>query len=270
MSGDEDFTATARLPESGSVKSATRVLDLFEFLSRWDSEKTHAEIAEDLGIPKSSLTQLLRTLERRGYLIYSYSSKGYQLGPSIAKLAKRVNDGNELIAIAASTLDWLTRETGETSALNVMKGDKTEVVATVTGAHRLTYTMKPRDEAPLYATSGGRAILANLPDEMIEEYCTRVTFEKFAAATIASVSRLREELNEIRRTGIAFVYEEFTPGINGIAVPILTQSGFPLGSINTAIPVSRYTQEKRSHCVASIQKAVNTVRTQMRLLQPSP
>ncbi len=44
----------------------------------------------------------------------------------------------------------------------------------------------------------------------------------------------------------------------------------PFGSIDTAIPVSRYTQEKRSHYVASLQKAVNIVRRQMRLLQRHP
>lgn len=274
MSGKElsedDIGPIVQQPESGAVKSATRVLDLFEFLSRWDSEKTHAEIAEDLGIPKSSLTQLLKTLVRRGYLSYDSASKGYQLGHSIAKMAKRTNERNELIALAGPVLEWLTKETGETSALNVMKGDKTEVAATITGAHRLTYTMRPRDEAPLYATSGGRAILANLPDDMIDEYCGRVTFEKFATATVTSVPRLQEELREVRRTGVAFVYEEFTLGINGIAAPILTQAGFPLGSINTAIPVSRYTHEKRDQCVASLQKAVDTVRRQMRLFKPLP
>ncbi|APG95220.1 IclR family transcriptional regulator [Sinorhizobium americanum] len=274
MSGQdpsEDYVGPiAPQPESGVVKSATRVLDLFEFLSRWDSEKMHAEIAEDLRIPKSSLTQLLKTLVRRGYLSYNSASKGYQLGPSVAKLAKRINEGNELMALAGPVLEWLTKETGETSALNVMKGDKSEVAATVIGAHRLTCTMRPRDEAPLYATSGGKAILANLPDEMIDEYCGRVTFEKFTAATVTSVPRLQEELREVRRTGIAFVYEEFTPGINGIAVPILTQAGFPLGSINSAIPVSRYTDEKRDQCVASLQKAVDDVRRQMRLLKSLP
>jgi len=263
----EDVLVVAKAPqvEGGTVKSATRVLDLFEFLGRWDAEKTHAEIAEDLGIPKSSLTQLLKTLVNRGYLTYAPGSKGYQLGPSIAKLAKRVNDGNDMISTAEPLLTWLTRETEETCALNFIKGDKSEVVACVMSSHRLTYTMRRGDTAPLYATSGGKAILAFLPPEMIEEYCGRVSFEQITPNTINSVERLRQELQDIRLSGLAFVFEEFTPGIAGVAAPILSASGHPLGSINTAVPVARFTAEKRDQCISSVQKAVAMLRQQMRI-----
>ncbi|MEO3999368.1 IclR family transcriptional regulator [Mesorhizobium sp. CAU 1732] len=250
--------------EAGPVKSATRVLDLFEFLGRWDAEKTHTEIAEELAIPKSSLTQLLKTLVRRGYLNYVPSSKGYELGPSIAALAKRINESNDLVSIAQSALEWVTAETQETCALNFIKGDKSEVVACVMSPRRLLYHMRLGDMAPLYATSGGKALLAFLPAEMLREYLSRVALEQITPNTITSVKALENELEQVRAQGVAFVVEEFTPGIAGVARPILSASGHPLASINIAVPVARFDDAARDRCVATLAKAVETVSQRMR------
>jgi len=250
---------------SGSVKSATRVLDLFEFLGRWDTERTHTEIADELGIPKSSLTQLLKTLVRRGYLNYVPASKGYTLGPAIAALAKRSHEGQDLISAAQSILPGVVAEAHETCSLNILKGDKSEVVAAAMSPQRLHYTMRIGDTAPLYATSGGKALLAYLPADMVQEYFARVHFEQITPNTINSVTRLKEELEQVRAKGVAFVYEEFTPGIVGMARPILSASGYPLASINIAMPITRYNDKTRDLCLAALERAVIAIRQQCQL-----
>ena len=260
----ETMGARSAQQELGSVKSAMRVLDLFEYLGRWGAEKTHAEIAEQLGIPKSSLTQLLKTLVRRGYLTYVPASKGYELGPAIAELAKRANDGNDLVAIAQPVLSWITAETQESCALNFIKGDKSEVVACLMSPRRLRYHMGLGDIAPLYATSGGKALLAFLPPEMLQEYLARISFEQITPNTITTREKLEHELSEVRRTGTAHVVEEFTPGIAGVARAVLSASGYPLASINIAVPVVRYDDRLRSLCMATLSKAVETLDQRMR------
>ncbi len=241
---------------AASVKSATRVLDLFEFLARWDSEKTHTEIAEELGIPKSSLTKLLKTLLQRGYLSYEPASKGYGLGPAIGKLARNERDSGDLIAAAGPVLAWMASETQETCALNFIKGDRSEVVASVVGPHRLNFTMRSGDLAPLYATSGGKALLAHLPQAMLDEYLARVTFEPVTPQTIVSADRLLAELDGVRKTGFAYVQEEFTLGIIGVGAAVLSRSGYPIASLNVATPVPRFDAEKRLLCEETLSRAV--------------
>ncbi|WP_309086172.1 IclR family transcriptional regulator [Chelativorans sp.] len=257
----QELPTRARPPatEDGAVKSATRVLDLFEFLGRWDAEKTHTAIAEELGIPKSSLTQLLKTLVSRDYLTYVPATKGYALGPAIVQLATRINEGNDLVSIAQGTLAWVTSETQESCALNYIKGDKSEVVACVMSPHRLLYHMRQGDTAPLYATSGGKALLAFLPNEMLEEYLARVTFEQVTPNTITNADDLRRDLEQVRSQGVAFVVEEFTPGIAGVARPILSKSGYPMASINVAVPVARFDAATRDLCIVTLRKAVDSI-----------
>ena len=111
-------------------------------------EMSHTEIAEALGIPKSSLTQLLRNMVSRDWLAYSPSSKGYTLGSAFGRLARRAGRAADLASVAGPVLAELTARTAESSALNVLKGDMAEVAATVLGPQRLVSHMRLGDLAP--------------------------------------------------------------------------------------------------------------------------
>jgi DNA-binding IclR family transcriptional regulator len=248
---------------ANTVKSADRVLTLFELLARWGRELSHAEIAEALEIPKSSLTQLLRNLVGRGYLRFSPETKGYSLGEAISLLAYSSMQRRSLTDFAQPVLTELTAITQETSALNLLRGDQTEVVATVSSPLRLVSHLRLGDLAPLYAISGGKAILAYLPDEMVHDYLARIEFEPITPNTITSVAKLRAQLREIRREGLALSLEEFTVGIIGLARPVLNKLGHPLGSVNVAMPTVRYNSAAREKVSSALEKAASTLSRQI-------
>lgn len=244
---------------AGRVKSAIRVLDLFEFLARWGAVKTHTEIALELGIPKSSLTHLLRTLVARKYLSYSPETKGYSLGPALSELARAPTEVHDLLAVAEPALGLLSQTTRETSALNVLRGDNSEVVKVKVGSHRLLFTMQAGDLAPLHATSGGKALLAFLPEEMRDDYVARTVFRPITPNTIVDPGVLKAQLDAVRATGVARVFEEFTPGVIGIARPVLGQAGFAIASVNIAMPRTRYNSDFDAFCAQQIAQCVEMI-----------
>jgi len=247
-----------------TVKSADRVLTLFELLGTYGREMSHTEISDALGIPKSSLTQLLRNMTARNWLAYAPTSKGYSLGTAFTRLAKRVGQPRDLVACAGPVLAQLTAQTAESSAMNLLKGDMAEVAATVLGPQRLVSHMRLGDVAPLYATSGAKVILAFLPTEMQEDYLERVKFEPATPATIGSIRALRKQLREIRETGLAFSFDEWTPGITGMARPVLSPTGEVLGSINVALPSVRFNDKLRATVAEALVLAVETIANQIR------
>lgn len=228
---------------------------MLDLLSGWQAELTHAEIAETLGIPKSSLTQLIKTLVSRDYLEYRSDSRGYALGPAIVALGRRSMVSLDLTAVSGPILADLSRESQETSALNVLRGDRSEVVGVCESTRRLRFSMQIGDTAPLYATSGGKAILAHLPETIRRDYLSRVELVPFTPNTLLSIEGLEKQLDAVRRTGVAFVFEEFTAGIVGLARPILGPNGFPLAAINVALPTIRYSDESRQVCLAALATA---------------
>src|SRR5688572_2852671 len=119
-----------------AVKSANRVLDLFELLGSWSDSLSHTQIAAALKIPKSSLSQLLPSLVERGYIEYVPTSRGYKLGHKLATLANEVSQGRNLDKIILPILQEITVRTGESSALNVLRGDESEVAVAVSSPQR--------------------------------------------------------------------------------------------------------------------------------------
>src|SRR5579871_2643604 len=226
-----------------AVKSADRVLDLFELLAHAGREMSHSEIAETLQIPKSSLSQLLKNLIVRGYVEITANGRGYRLGEALLRLSQSAGRRRDLATQSESFLADLTQKAVESSALNLLRGVDAEVAANVLGPHRLVTHMRLGDLAPLYATSGGKAILAHMPSDFQKEYFARVQFERATPKTIHSVKILRQEIEKIRAKGFAYSLEEWTAGIVGIGVPVLDPAGEPLGAINVAIPASRFNPE---------------------------
>lgn len=148
-------------PEAGAVKSADRVLDVLELLAQRGQDMSHTDMSETLGIPKSSLSQLLRNLTSRGYLDYSAVSRGYRLGEAVSRLAGRAMQGRSILGLVEPVLLEITEACHESSAFNQLSGMQSEVVASVSSSQRLVSHMRKGDLAPLYATSGGKALLAS-------------------------------------------------------------------------------------------------------------
>lgn len=256
-----------------AVKSADRVLDLFELLAHAGREMSHSDISEVLQIPKSSLTQLLRNLIARGYVEVTPNGRGYRLGATLLSLSQSAGHVRGLVAQAEAFLAEITRETGESSALNQLKGDQAEVVATVLGPARLVTHMRLGDLAPLYATSGGKAILAHMPAEFVDEYLGRVQFQPTTPATLRSAKALRKQLGAVRETGFAYSHEEWTPGIVGIGVPVLDGAGLPLGAINVAIPAARFDASIQQKAEQALRRVTDDLRRHLvprRQPTPSP
>jgi len=247
----------------GVVKSADRVLDLFVLLGRWGQEMSHSQIAERLGIPKGSLTPLLRTLMARGFVEYDHVTKGYRLGSMFAQLAQHADDHESLLQVVHPALQEMTKLTEESSLLTKLSGDMGETVDTVIGPHRLVSHMRVGDKGPLYALSGGKAILAHLPDAMVEEYLGRVQFEDIAPNTINTIGRLTTELEQVRQSGISYSIEEFTIGIAGVGAPILSDDRYPVGAVSVVMPAIRFTEAARELAISVLKSAVRRIETEL-------
>ncbi|MER9947248.1 IclR family transcriptional regulator [Mesorhizobium sp. M0047] len=250
--------------DDGSVKSAVRVLEVFEFLAKLGRPAAHGEIADALAIPKSSLTKLLKTLTNYGYLESRAGEAGFRIGPRLKGLVEISESNFDIAEIGLPTLKKIAESLGESAALNQLHGEVAEVVATVSGQQRLSTTMRLGDVAPLYATSGGKVILAYMPDQWVEDYLGRTKFRQITPRTITKAQELRDQLENIRDTGFAYSFDEFTPGITGIAKAVLSASGTPLASLNVTIPSARFTDSLRASVEDTIAKAVSALERHQR------
>lgn len=250
-------------PTPTFVKSADRVLDVLELLARKAPALSHTEIAAALGIPKSSLTQLLRNLCARAYLASAPGANTFALGPAVFALAQRGRRGLDPVALAQPLCEQITRETGESSSLNLVRDGEIERACGANSPQALTYLMRVGSRAPLYAVSSGKAILAFLPPAERNRYLSKLTFARITPRTTGSSRRLMSELRRAAIDGVAYSFEEFTPGVVGVAVPALDQRRYPIGALNVAIPTVRYGEATRLRVIESLRIAARSLEAEL-------
>lgn len=245
------------------VKSADRVLDVLELMVRAGRGMTHTEIAGALGIPKSSLTQLLGNLESRGYLAFTAGANLFAAGPALVALSRAARRQRDLAYLAQPIAERLTRLTNESSSLNLLRDGEVLRVCGASSTQPLHFSMTVGEAAPAYAVSSGKIILALMPEAEREAVIARMRFRRVTQRTIHSAAALRRELREAAANGHAVSDEEYTPGIVGLAVAVTDAAGAPLGAFNVAMPAVRDNPAHRRRVLAALRDAAVALRREI-------
>jgi IclR family acetate operon transcriptional repressor len=230
--------------QSSQVKSATRTLDIIEYVVAHDRPLVAQEIAVALGIPVSSLSYLLGTLVERGYL--ARDGRRYSAGPGLQRLQAR-SGGFSLAERAAPLVRTLRVQLNETTSFFVQEGWEVEAIVTETSEQALRYAIDTGRRLPMHALASGKALLATLPDAELSRYFAEVRLDRFTPSTVTSEAKLRKQIGEIRKRGFSTTDEELHLGINGLGRAV-TIGGDVVGALSVAIPKVRYdaAMEKRA------------------------
>ena len=221
---------------AGPVKSAARALDLLDEIAA-HGPGTQLQLSTRLNIPKSSLHALLRTMTDRGWLQTDPTGSVYQLGIHSLVVSSAYLDGDPVLARAASVLDEVAAATGETVHLGRLDGHDVIYTAKRESIHPLRMHSAVGRRLPAYATSRGRALLAELPVEQRRDMVP----DHIAAITTNTTTDKEAVLDIIDRAvvhGYATESEESCLGVRcfGVALPF---SRPVVDGLSVAVPISR-------------------------------
>lgn len=225
--------------QSSQVKSATRTLDIIEYVVATDRALVAQEIATALAIPVSSLSYLLATLVERGYL--QRQGRRYTAGPGLARLQAR-NSGLGLAERAQPLVRALRVQLNETASFFVRTGWEVEAIATETSDQALRYAVPTGTRLPMHALASGKALLAELSDAELDRYFEESRREKFTELTVTGEAALRKQIAAARKTGFATTADEFSLGIRGIGRAVRI-GGDVAGAFSVAIPQPRFSED---------------------------
>ncbi|MFF5443817.1 IclR family transcriptional regulator [Streptomyces sp. NPDC012888] len=232
---------TAEQPAAAPVKSAVRTVLLLEHFAARPGLHSLADIQNDLGLPKSSLYMLLRTLVDLGWVETDTSGTRYGIGVRALLVGSSYIDGDEVVAAARPTLDRLSEETTETIHLARMDGTSVVYLATRQSQHHLRPFTRVGRRLPVHSTALGKALLATHTDDEVRALLPE-RLEAVTQHTITDREQLVEELAMVREQGYAVDREENTLGLCcfGVAVPYRTPAR---DAVSCSVPVARLTTE---------------------------
>ena len=240
--------------ETAAVKSASRALDILELVAHAGAPPNSTELSARLGIPKSSLSLLLATLVQRGYLEHVDQRGGYRLGLASERLAVQVTRARGSVERVVPLLRRLSGTLNETSGYYERRDDFIECVEMEPCNQALAFMMHIGERVRLYANSCGKAYLASLSQDELDQYLDRTELRPYTPTTITKAEELTRALDEIRQTGISRSFGEYIPGIVAVAVP-LYEGGRFVGAFNVGLPESRYDTAMDEAIVRELQTA---------------
>jgi DNA-binding IclR family transcriptional regulator len=142
-------------PANGAVKSAARALDLLDDIAA-RGPGTQLQLAHRLGIPKSSLHALLRTMCARGWLDTDQTGSVYRLGIHTLTVSSAYLDGDPVLSRAAAVMDEVAAATEETVHLGRLEGADVIYTAKRESKHPLRMHSAVGRRLPAYATTSPR------------------------------------------------------------------------------------------------------------------
>ena len=249
------------------VKSADRTLQILETLASRPSGMSLTELQRHLGIPKSSLHGLLRTLTQRQWVEMDTTGAHFGIGLRALTVSAAYAAKDDVVESAQPIIDWLSTELGETVHLGRLDGDHIIYLSKRESRHPLRMYSAVGRRLPAHTTALGKALLARRTDSQVDEILPD-PLPALTANTLVKREQLFKDLAVIRERGYAFDNEENAEGICCFAVALL--AGFPpLDAISLSIPTARLSPELQRDIVQLLQQAQSRFTTQASWLAPA-
>ena len=244
---------------SPKVKSADRVLDIFELFTGEKDSFTLTDIAKELKMPISSTYQIIQNMLNRGYLETDSTGKHFHLGNKIFEIRvqhrKHTNLPTEFFNIAGK----MAEDLNETVLLGVRSGDKVVYIAEKSPPQPLRVTSSVGSVLPLHASASGKMLLSRMSDEELEALYPNEQLEQFTSRTISNLRDLKQELAKARAMGIAYNFGESVEGVHCVAGPIFDMEGNVVASLSVSIPAVRITDDLWERTQYWIKKACEDI-----------
>jgi IclR family transcriptional regulator, acetate operon repressor len=215
-----------------TYQSAERAIALLTSFDDSRVELGVTELADSIGVHKSTASRLAAVLERAGLL--ARSGRRYRLGREVIRLGTLALRSFDFVASMQPTMDKLSQLTGETINLAVPDGADILNVAEVPSTYILSCSggWIGRRTKP-HAVANGKVLMAHgtipVPGEL----------QRYTDRTITTREALAAELAAVRGNGYATAVAELEEGLVAVAAPVFDATGACIAALSISGPAYR-------------------------------
>lgn len=239
------------------VQSLERAIALLNAVSASaPAGRPGAELAVECGLNRATAWRLLATLEHHSLVERDPLTNRYAIGTAITRMATKAGVEG-LIRRAHDVLEKLCEDTGETANLAVAQRLGLTYVDEVVPPAVLSARWLGR-RVPIHATSAGKALLAWLPAEEVDEMLAG-PLAGYTDTTRTDSEALHAELADVRERGYSVSVGELEPQLYGVAAPVLDAQDRPVAVICVWGPHDRVPESRFPALGAGAQQAARVI-----------
>ena len=223
--------------DSGSVKTTETVFSVLETLHSIEGGRV-TEVANEMGMAKSTIHRHLSTLESEGYVIREGDT--FEISLRFLALGEYARTRKEAYRKIRPKVKQLAVETNESAQFLVAEQDKAVYLYRERGSDAVnTPNSRIGERIPLHATAAGKAILACYPREKVKTIIDDIGLSALTEKSITDEETLYDQIAEIQDRGYSLNQEENVDGIHAVGVPIKRTNGSPIGALSVSGPAHR-------------------------------
>jgi DNA-binding IclR family transcriptional regulator len=230
--GDERDSDTS--DTSDTLRGVDRALAVLLAFSRETPTLGVTELSERLGLTKSAIHRILRSLLAHGMVTQDRETRAYSLGFRVLALAAGVAGEANLRQICAPHMQWLRAATDETIGLYVVAGDVRMCLEEFESPHPLRMAAGVGRCFPLDAGASSKALL-------VEGAASADLWRRMAGRLSATRrAQFEADLERLRATGYIVTRGETVVGSASMAAPIrVGPHNEVMAALSIAGPASR-------------------------------
>lgn len=229
------------------VQSAERIFGVLEALAETGPIGL-IELSAKLGLHKSTAHRLLMSLICMGYAIQETETGKYKLTFKVVELSEKILSKVDIVALVHPLLAELANDVRETVHFVQRRGTEVFYLDKVSPLYPQESAIRMASQVglarPLYCSAVGKAILAEMKPEEVEYIWNHSRVERKTEYTITTLSKLQQELVEIRNNGFALDNEENEVGVRCIAACVINHQRLPNNAFSISAPAGRMREER--------------------------
>ena len=250
----------AAVVAGGTVQSVDRAVTILELLARHGTLGV-TELAAELGVHKSTASRLVAALEQRDLVEQTHERGKFELGPGLVRLAGATSARLDLVQEARPICRLLAAETRETVNLAVMGQRAALYVDQVVAPETAPSYHWVGQHIPLHATSNGKVLLSELPEEDLVDAVGELT--GYTDRTVTDLGVLRAQLAEVRRQGWSVASDELELGLSAVAAPVRNLHGEICASLSVSGPTFRMPPARLEELARVVRRAAVDLSSRM-------
>ena len=213
-----------------TIKKGIKVLNI---LSENNEGLTTSEISDKVNINKSTVSRILKTYEKEGY-VYKGSHHKYELDLGLLKLTGKLFEKYEIIHEAIPYMVDLLNKIGHRIYLGVLWRDQVINLYHIHNTDNSLYDLNIENGAPLHTSSLSKVILAFSDEKDIRELLSNTSMKKFTQNTITDIDEFIDELKKVKENGYAINDCEHLSEVRSVATPIKNYEGKVIAGVAVA------------------------------------
>lgn len=216
-----------------TIERANAVIDALEALHG----ARVTELADHLDLAQSTVHGYLTTLEQNEYLVKEGDE--YHIGMKFLRLGGYASSQKPVYKFAKRKVKNLATETGERAQFIVEEHGRGTYLHTETGDSAVQIDARIGKQTHLHASAAGKAILANLPPDRLEEIIDHRGLPRITENTVVDRDQLGEELSLVKEQSYSFNRDESVVGLRAVGAPVIDSDGHVLGALSISAPSNR-------------------------------